>query len=207
MVITRQPPAVISIHAPRAGSDRARPAPRPPSTEFQSTLPVRGATYTPHCRLYCRAFQSTLPVRGATLPSHHVKGDNHDFNPRPPCGGRPEAEATRSLIQAFQSTPPVRGATRTGKVSRRVYTDFNPRPPCGGRPTMPPQYPAKLTISIHAPRAGGDSAKARPFLACNTFQSTPPVRGATYVKSDSVPAEKFQSTPPVRGATSTLIPP
>ena len=36
-----------------------------------------------------------------------------------------------------------------------------------------------LSISIHAPRAGGDSISPNMTSAPSTFQSTPPVRGAT----------------------------
>ena len=58
---------VISIHAPREGSDWK---PRPGAAEaiqFLSTLPARGATA--HCwRSWSKlAFLSTLPARGATV--------------------------------------------------------------------------------------------------------------------------------------------
>ena len=55
----------ISIHAPLAGSDQSKLTDLL-TMEFQSTLPLRGATRlrprsTPH-----QLFQSTLPLRGAT---------------------------------------------------------------------------------------------------------------------------------------------
>ena len=56
----------------------------------------------------------------------------------------------------FQSTPPVRGATER----------------------LPLPLPVK-GISIHAPRAGGDSDITDPTARSAIFQSTPPVRGAT----------------------------
>ena len=82
-------PPSISIHAPRAGSDRGyiiydvfvedfnprspcgerrpRPLSVPMCSLFQSTLPVRGATRSVRCcSSASNAFQSTLPVRGAT---------------------------------------------------------------------------------------------------------------------------------------------
>ena len=59
---------LISIHAPREGSDWYFRPRSSTATLFQSTLPVRGATYY---RYLTHAdnpeFQSTLPVRGATL--------------------------------------------------------------------------------------------------------------------------------------------
>jgi len=58
---------IISIHAPREGSDRPVPIISACQSVFQSTLPVRGATGR---RLQenhkAGKFQSTLPVRGAT---------------------------------------------------------------------------------------------------------------------------------------------
>ena len=100
----------ISIHAPRAGSDHHRHRsvvirhhfnPRSPcgerlsrtgmlspSTVFQSTLPVRGATVNAKLADPLAGFQSTLPVRGATA-SHWLAQSVHTyFNPRSPCGER-----------------------------------------------------------------------------------------------------------------------
>ena len=101
----------ISIHAPRAGRDPCRPGlrasgpyfnPRAPcgarlgrrplagiQQRFQSTRPVRGATYPRHVDKQRARFQSTRPVRGATGWMRFILWE---------C-----------LI--FQSTRPVRGAT------------------------------------------------------------------------------------------------
>ena len=100
-------------------------------------------------------FQSTLPMRGATW--HHWSGDHHldisihaphagsdknsppwpirsrYFNPRSPCGERQGAALCFSPLGRFQSTLPMRGAT---KIQPRL--DHGP------------------LISIHAPHAGSD---------------------------------------------------
>ena len=65
----RQTKTIISIHAPRTGSDPPTPPKHLPPSSFQSTLPARGATgwrwtYFSAAHL----FQSTLPARGATSP-------------------------------------------------------------------------------------------------------------------------------------------
>ena len=60
---------VISIHAPRAGSDIANVVRSEYLAEFQSTLPVRGATLDSPGGDAFAGFQSTLPVRGATCTS------------------------------------------------------------------------------------------------------------------------------------------
>ena len=59
-------PVVISIHAPREGSDLFAWSDPWGGGEFQSTLPVRGATPTIARCIATIEFQSTLPVRGAT---------------------------------------------------------------------------------------------------------------------------------------------
>ena len=67
-LLTRQSAgaSVISIHAPRTGSDLPPSSAWNPNNLFQSTLPARGAT-TSRMRKNCYfLFQSTLPARGAT---------------------------------------------------------------------------------------------------------------------------------------------
>ena len=59
---------VISIHAPREGSDH-RWRLFFGFRQFQSTLPVRGATFYLFIGHMMGGFQSTLPVRGATPAS------------------------------------------------------------------------------------------------------------------------------------------
>ena len=101
----------ISIHAPRAGGDGER-------------LPL------------------PLPVKGISIHAPRAGGDGvsvllmvvlSDFNPRPPCGGRPDMIRWTCQAEIFQSTPPVRGATEGAEKKQKKKNYFNPRPPCGGR--------------------------------------------------------------------------
>ena len=79
---------------------------------FQSTLPVRGATgRASTVTSLPRLFQSTLPVRGATSTRSVNRSNCSHFNPRSPCGERPETPLFSFTSQIFQSTLPVRGAT------------------------------------------------------------------------------------------------
>ena len=57
------------------------------------------------------------------------------------------------------------------------------------------------TISIHAPREGGDKTGTKIYIRIPTFQSTPPARGATACPWMITLIVLFQSTPPARGAT------
>ena len=147
---------IISIHAPRAGSDRVAAvpiraeqisihAPRAGSDHIQM-----GLTSGQHI------FQSTPPVRERRLRCLCYLCRSMDFNPRPPCGERLQPLSVLLRFVSFQSTPPVRGATakaicpcRKERISihapragsdhwaegdPRWHSHFNPRPPCGERP-------------------------------------------------------------------------
>ncbi len=88
-MLNNLPPGLrISIHAPRVGSD-FMPENGADRHEFQSTLPVWGATTAAHSTSGSCSFQSTLPVWGAT------------------CSAPWEAV----VANEFQSTLPVWGAT------------------------------------------------------------------------------------------------
>ena len=145
--------------------------------EFQSTSPVRGTT---PCSRPCRRWpQISIHVPRAgddvtrekttklQLISIHVPraGDDFqptflrspgcNFNPRPPCGGRPRCGESPQTSCNFNPRPPCGGrqASSVGEVRVR---NFNPRPPCGGRRDL-----TKI----------GE--------AMTGFQSTSPVRGTT----------------------------
>ena len=150
-------PALISIHAPRGGSDdnpavftiryrdfnpRSPWGERPLTTvlyksevKFQSTLPVGGATSTTRLVVVGEEFQSTLPVGGATPTTFSCRIVWSDFNPRSPWGER-----------------------LAGYSFAVTEEHFNPRSPWGER--------RQNTVDIGL---------------IFTFQSTLPVGGATYL--------------------------
>ena len=123
-----------------------------------------------------------------------------NFNPRTPCGVRRSCPAEAHWICRFQSTHPVRGATPIrscvivalqfqsthpvrGATNKRVEEDkhiqFQSTHPVRGATRCPGSDSVQCAISIHAPRAGCDSAGAFWDLSSDQFQSTHPVRGAT----------------------------
>ena len=125
------------------------------NVEFQSTLPVWGATTEGVFPATWARFQSTLPVWGATrLVAPFATGAGISIH-APRVGSDGSIEVDRA-DQRFQSTLPVWGATRCpgqrqrgGHISihaPRVGSDlnqpavvqtpinFNPRSPCGERP-------------------------------------------------------------------------
>ena len=212
----------ISIHAPRAGCDRQPPQkralcpnfnPRTPcgvrpcglrglTTRllFQSTHPVRGATFETVYDFAYTEFQSTHPVRGATAARRLSRSNRRYFNPRTPCGvrrprlfgrrkillisihapraGCDQIERAWSLCCAFQSTHPVRGAT-SDRGYAPIYARISIHAPRAGCDTVMEIATAIQQISIHAPRAGCDAQAVRDGKYKPIFQSTHPVRGAT----------------------------
>ena len=195
----------ISIHAPRVGSDDTLSNIYGEAGEFQSTLPVWGATSclcSWHWSL--RYFNPRSPC-GERLGSLLQLQRRIDFNPRSPCGERLGHRLLLADAERFQSTLPVWGAT-----SRRVRRAVG------------------HMISIHAPRVGSDVHHARdvaflvdfnPRSPCGerrwcegriagfeAFQSTLPVWGATFVVTEHTDVDLlFQSTLPVWGATLALV--
>ena len=147
---------LISIHAPREGSDVIKKVGLSPTTDFnprsprgerpnkffkpihlikfQSTLPARGATPM-ECKKVCTpiGFQSTLPARGATYQGVcNLRRRRISIHaPREGSDHLPVSVRARSRI--FQSTLPARGATRGSRGSLRGCKHFNPRSPRGER--------------------------------------------------------------------------
>ena len=80
--------SLISIHAPHAGSDPQRRQPGSSRHYFNPRSQCgerRNESYTYSVN---GTFQSTLPMRGATWSVPGRTGSRSDFNPRSPCGER-----------------------------------------------------------------------------------------------------------------------
>ena len=123
----------ISIHAPRAGSDVPGRVGGTMNVNFNPRSPCGER----HGRLeWLRAeisFQSTLPVRGATTGLQGLPWHDRDFNPRSPCGERPGYDAVVLQIPHFNPRSPC--GERPGVRGNAAASgwNFNPRSPCGER--------------------------------------------------------------------------
>ena len=148
----------ISIHAPREGGDEAGGGPGLYAVRDFNPRPPRGGR-----------------PAAIGIDFNAIK----NFNPRPPRGGRlpggdsPEPETPISIHapreggdirypclitapQIFQSTPPARGATWiTSALSVGNY-QFQSTPPARGATLQQGIKNVLDSISIHAPREGGD---------------------------------------------------
>ena len=148
----------ISIHAPYARSDLISMS-VPPSTSFQSTLLMRGATSS--CVSTTRRqieFQSTLLMRGATCPIQWSIWTTTKFQSTLLMRGATitdsqeqvatifqstllmrgatiQSRRTSASLTRFQSTLLMRGATSTKTAQCSFAVDFNPRSSCEERRT------------------------------------------------------------------------
>ena len=147
----------ISIHAPRVGSDFNPEAVAAATQEFQSTLPVWGATDSLNCNIAICDISIHAPRVGSDRGRLKNPRKQRNFNPRSPCGERHYDACMCPYVTEFQSTLPVWGATAADTANDADLDDFNPRSPCGER---------------RSPGSDG-GIKVR-------FQSTLPVWGATY---------------------------
>ena len=148
-------------------------------SEFQSTLPVRGATAAIQRMGEHKIFQSTLPVRGATFYRGLVNASDFNFNPRPPCGERLGYTCTGGTGGGISIHAPRAGSDVIFSPSSSIRCYFNPRPPCGERPGGARRWRCLPHFNPRPPcgeRRCWRITRRKPPLG---FQSTPPVRGAT----------------------------
>ena len=123
----------ISIHAPREGSDPGAETGSPQGV-ISIHAPREGSDADrPQVLSIHAVFQSTLPARGATETRSTADCPRWHFNPRSPRGERPGQGGILHRRDLFQSTLPARGATPV---------------------VIPPLV--VVDISIHAPREGSD---------------------------------------------------
>ena len=148
----------VSIHAPREGCDVSVKAVGLPALVFQSTHPARGATHSPLYPLYVSFVSIHAPREGCDHGALRQHKPEYCFNPRTPRGVRPYSSLSRSIWLLFQSTHPARGATIREWDSRWLPygKGFNPRTPRGVRLAETYCLMAGYSVSIHAPREGGD---------------------------------------------------
>ena len=101
------------------------------TSEFQSTLPLRGATATASTSGMPSEFQSTFPLRGATI-RQEIRLDDLAISIHVPLAGSDSStKASRNRSTYFNPRSPLRGSdsARCGTPTRRG--DFNPHSPCG----------------------------------------------------------------------------
>ena len=145
---------------------------------FQSTLPLRGATVVVHgprkrlgisihaplagsdgphgLRPRDRAISIHAPLAGSDTSPSNSPVQPSNFNPRSPCGERPNSRSPCAAWFRISIHAPLAGSDRNLTQRLILVQHFNPRSPCGERQN----------------RLGTSNRNA-------IFQSTLPLRGAT----------------------------
>ena len=129
---------------------------------FQSTRPVWGATIRKVGLVALTdEFQSTRPVWGATAKKVRQDWRKNYFNPRAPCGARPEADDRYKQIETISiHAPRVGRDLNSGSVSCSAALFQSTRPVWGATAII--GFVCSLVIiSIHAPRVGRDDHRRR----------------------------------------------
>ena len=127
-------------------------------TEFQSTLPVWGATSSRSEALALDWISIHAPRVGSDTTGLVTVWRNLNFNPRSPCGERPSWPDPIAWSMSFQSTLPVWGATI---VIVRFSSPglFQSTLPVWGATDGSSFISSRVKISIHAPRVGSDGTQ------------------------------------------------
>ena len=160
---------VISIHAPRAGSDG------------EKAKPFGGALY----------FNPRSPCGERRNGADIYTAPRQNFNPRSPCGERRYRAKVTVGKDIFQSTLPVRGATRRCTKKQCIASKFQSTLPVRGA-TMDRRGAACISgISIHAPRAGSDMPDIRKTHRYDDFNPRSPCgeRRSSYKSSLLYPCD------------------
>ena len=192
---------LISIHAPRGGSDSTWGAknntmanfnPRSPRGERQEIYaqgtdkddisihaPREGSDLVSPRDFRSRLnFNPRSPRGGATCKLLTTIALFVYFNPRSPRGERPPVQYRSILSILFQSTLPAGGATCRLSLFKMILRYFNPRSPRGERRLIMGGTSRSSYFNPRSPR--GERPFKRPIIIpCSTFQSTLPAGGAT----------------------------
>ncbi len=150
-------------------------------------------------------FQPTPPARGATGEAAFTASVLMDFNPRPPCGGRPAPQG-HVLLKGVISThaPRAGGDFCAHKVLKRGVNISTHAPRAGGDVLRQRVQLREGVISTHAPRAGGDRRHRRLFAELPGFQPTPPRGGRRDLAAGDVHVLDFNPRPHAGGDAITM---
>ena len=165
---------LISTHAPRTGSDRARKKRHARTAHFNPRSPHGERQVVCLSDYKNRKFQPTLPARGAT---HDVAGFLHVsvyFNPRSPHGERRFSPVPASHRHTFQPTLPARGATAFRRFIGSTHFDISTHAPRTGSDRTAGRNQRRAQISTHAPRTGSDPRTRKPTLTSYYFNPRSP---------------------------------
>ena len=124
--------------------------------EFQSTLPVGGATHEGRCYFERMAISIHAPRGGSDRSARRPSPMRSNFNPRSPWGERPRAHGKGLTANHFNPRSPWGERRRQGAVPA-LLCRFQSTLPVGGATPNAAAAHSTAHISIHAPRGGSDT--------------------------------------------------
>ena len=174
----RQGREMISIHAPREGSDRRQSGGRRQAGHFYPRSPRGERRYRQWFSRSWKYFYPRSP-RGErpSLPGWRLHPAH--FYPRSPRGERRPCSRPMMRATSFLSTLPARGATAADTLEKLNTRAFLSTLPARGATRGSRSHCSGQRISIHAPREGSDKRRSRIRARPLLFLSTLPARGAT----------------------------
>ena len=172
---------VISIHAPREGSDH-----RQKRRKQQNKISIHA------------------PREGSDLKFRSFRHSSKYFNPRSPRGERRIAYQNDQPDIFISIHAPREGSDFASPSAIIFSANFNPRSPRGERHCDCGLWLARGWISIHAPREGSDAEQPGSAAAEQDFNPRSPRGERLPFLCSAVNVERFQSTLPARGATGWL---
>ena len=165
------------------GERRVRISAETATTEFQSTLPARGATLSPVASLQLSAYFNPRSPRGERPNSAIYIGDLDAISIHAPREG---SDAVRHRHKrgghSISIHAPREGSDRTREAAFSFALSFQSTLPARGATLVPRGKPATVSVfqsTLHARGATGINATQKALFA---FQSTLPARGATIVE-------------------------
>ena len=171
-------PDIVSIRAPRAGSDAIVAGLRQAGLRFNPRSPRGERRFVRVEMNRSDMFQSALPARGATSRRAPPCRASARFNPRSPRGER-RARAAVAAMPAGVSIRAPRAGSDGARGAPCVPRHVSIRAPRAGSDSDPEQPGEDHGVSIRAPRAGSDLTALRERETLRMFQSALPARGAT----------------------------
>ena len=174
---------LISIHAPRTGSDKDALNASVESYNFNPRSP--------------HGERQKHPIRFV---------NSTDISIHAPRTGSDRLRTHRGRkADEFQSTLPARGATCTACRQATAAATSNHAPRTGSD-SLPIVIETLKHISIHAPRTGSDGHRQQAASGVHISIHAPRTGSDTFALGAKRRWKKFQSTLPARGATAGTIP-
>ena len=124
--------------------------------QFQSTLPIRGATFSFSVSLCSCEFQSTLPIRGATLNLYVNIINNHISIHAPHTGSDKRYGDNLACVIKISIHAPHTGSD-SSFLHPALRKKISIHAPHTGSDPPEIAYSFGEMISIHAPHTGSDS--------------------------------------------------